>query len=279
MPKKPVFVLFAFMVVMSLLMACVIAGRPAARPTPTPTNPSNQSSLPTAGPLPPGATALPAATSQPEETGVPPTSIAATGEATDSGDQDLQAGKYSGNFNLDLECQSAPVASNGTKVQYTGVIKIQGTVDITVTTPKQAKALISYDASQHLLNAIYYVDNKTGMACSDTVTLSADPTVVMLAPLTDNYDPSAKIFANPVTFSEPQNEQFQIVHSGATWDGRVDIDHKTTQAYLDALLKVVNEIDLQVQNSQEELSGDVSVPNVRSDCTATGKWQAAPLPE
>jgi hypothetical protein len=278
-PIHPVIVLFCLVVIMSLLMACLVTSRPAA--TPTPSNYSTQQKTVPAGQLPPGTTPKSAGTSQPGETGVPPTTTSGTAVAMDKADQDLQAGKYTGNFDLDLNCQDTPATSAGSKVQYTGIIKIQGTVDITVTNPKQAKASISYDADPHVLNAIYDITNNVGLVYTDHVTLSADPSVVMLAPLVDNYDPAAKVFANTVTFSEPQNEQYQIVHSGDTWNGRVEIDQKTTKAYQDALLKVVNEIDLHLQDisSQNEISGNVLAPKLRSDCTVTGKWQAAPLPD
>jgi hypothetical protein len=276
--KTPLFFSLFLIGLMSLLLACLAASPSRVKPTPTPTKPPAQFNVPNHSPGSSGGTPQPGTnpqtveTSQPAATNLPPTSPAATAGANDEG---LQPGKYSGTFNMDLKCQTTPASSNGSKVQYTGILNIQGTVDLTVTGPKTGRSLISYNADSHLLNAIYYVSNHTGMSFTDTVTLSADPTVVFLATLVDNYDPGKQLFAHVATFSDPQNENIQIDHQGATWNGREEIDKKTTQAYLAAFLPVVKEIDLHVLDSQNGLSGDVQAPDLRGDCSVSGDWQAS----
>lgn len=178
-------------------------------------------------------------------------------------------GKYNGTFNLNLNCNSNPASG----VRYEGILQIKGSVGITIITSKQSRAVLDYDSKDHVLKATYNISIPSEF--TETVILTADPEIVFLTTLVDNYDAKKQIFSNPITVYNPQNINYQIAFSGRDWDGREQIAKDTTREYLDGFMKVPTTINLHVQVTQPQLQGDVQIPNLRSDCTATGTWQAS----
>ena len=177
-------------------------------------------------------------------------------------------GKYNGTFNLNLNCSDNP----GSGVSYEGILQIKGTVDITITTSQKSKAILDYESKDHVLKATYHVSIPE---LTETAILTADPEIVFLTTLVDNYDAKKQIFSNPITVYNPQNINYQITFSGTDWDGREQIAKDTTREYLDGFMKVPTTINLRVQVTQPQLQGDVQIPNLRSGCTASGTWQAS----
>ena len=178
-------------------------------------------------------------------------------------------GKYNGTFNLNLNCNSNPASG----VRYEGILQIKGLVDITIITSKQSKAILDYDRKDHELKVTYNVSIPSEF--TETVILTADPEIVFLTTLVDNNDAKKQIFSNPITVYNPQNINYQITFSGTDWDGREQIAKDTTREYLEGFMKVPTTINLHVQVTQPQLQGDIQIPNLRSDCTATGTWQAS----
>lgn len=210
----------------------------------------------------------------PAESEVPSEPTAQTAVPTNSATSEaetpvaLPPGKYNGTFNLNLNCNSNPASG----VRYEGILQINGSVDITIITSKQSKAFLDYDSKDHLLKVTYDVSIPSEF--TETAISTADPEVVFLTPLVDNYDAKKQIFSNPITVYNPKNINYQITFSGTDWDGREQIAKDTTREYLDGFMKVPTTINLHVQVTQPQLKGEVQIPNLRSDCTATGTWQA-----
>ena len=247
-------------------------GAPSTIPTPTATNRAINPTLAGQGANLPG-------NPPPAGSEVPNEPTAQTAVATNIATSEVAGtpvtwppGKYNGTFNLNLNCNDIPASG----VSYEGILQIKGLVDITIITSKQSKSILDYDSKDHVLKATYHISiSQGGMSFTETAILTADPDVLILTPLTDNYDAKKQIFSSPITVSNPQNINYQITFSGTDWDGREKIAKDTTRKYLDAFMKVPTTINLHVQVTQPQLQGDVQMPNLRSACTASGTWQAS----